>query len=97
MPVGGSLQEMTKANPYVCTADDPVNVVDPSGRGFWDCVKAGFDAFVALAGLYLTAAGIASAILAPNPFSVFAALLGIFVTIVGVTEAIQEIQACFSS
>ena len=32
MPVGGSLQEMTKANPYACTADDPVNVVDPSGR-----------------------------------------------------------------
>ena len=28
MPVGGSLLEMTKANPYVCTQDDPVNVVD---------------------------------------------------------------------
>jgi RHS repeat-associated protein len=35
MPVGGSLLEMTKANPYVCTADNPVNLVDPSGR---DCV-----------------------------------------------------------
>ncbi|HEX6479969.1 MAG TPA: RHS repeat-associated core domain-containing protein [Ktedonobacteraceae bacterium] len=31
MPVGGSLQEMTKANPYVYANDDPVNVVDPSG------------------------------------------------------------------
>src|SRR5258708_11953063 len=33
MPVGGSLQEMTKANPYVCTADNPVNVGDASGKG----------------------------------------------------------------
>ena len=32
MPVGGSLLEMTQANPYACTQDDPVNVVDPSGR-----------------------------------------------------------------
>jgi len=40
MPVGGSLQEMTKANPYVCTADDPVNVVDPSGRQI--CIPGNF-------------------------------------------------------
>ncbi|GCE21856.1 type IV secretion protein Rhs [Dictyobacter kobayashii] len=30
-PVGGSLQEITKANPYVYADDDPVNKVDPSG------------------------------------------------------------------
>src|ERR1019366_194832 len=30
-PVGGSLQETTKVNPYVYTNDDPVNTVDPSG------------------------------------------------------------------
>jgi RHS repeat-associated protein len=29
---GGSLQETTKANPYVYADDDPVNAVDPSGR-----------------------------------------------------------------
>jgi RHS repeat-associated protein len=32
-PVGGSLQEMTKPNPYVYAGDDPVNAVDPSGKG----------------------------------------------------------------
>jgi RHS repeat-associated protein len=31
-PVGGSLQEMTKANPYVYAANNPVNQVDPTGR-----------------------------------------------------------------
>ncbi len=31
-PVGGSLQETTKVNPYVYT-DDPVNQTDPSGAG----------------------------------------------------------------
>ncbi|MEO7022391.1 MAG: hypothetical protein ABI234_19740, partial [Ktedonobacteraceae bacterium] len=39
-PIGGSLQETTKANPYVCTADNPVNVVDPSGAFnlSWPCI-----------------------------------------------------------
>jgi RHS repeat-associated protein len=32
-PVGGSLTEMTKVNPYVYANDDPVNMVDLSGRG----------------------------------------------------------------
>ena len=31
MPVGDSLLEMTKANPYACTQDDPVNLTDRSG------------------------------------------------------------------
>jgi RHS repeat-associated protein len=35
-PVGGSLQETTKPNPYVYAADDLVNAVDPSGK---DCVS----------------------------------------------------------
>jgi hypothetical protein len=63
MPVGGSLQEMTKANPYVCTADDPVNVVDPSG-GFnltvgciATIVGAGYTLITALQGLIVTAQG----------------------------------------
>src|SRR5450432_1396734 len=30
-PVGGSLTEMNKVNPYVYANDDPVNIVDPSG------------------------------------------------------------------
>ncbi len=32
MPVGGSLAETVKANPYVYANDNPVNEVDPSGR-----------------------------------------------------------------
>ncbi len=31
-PVGGSLAETTKPNPYVYADDDPVNEVDPSGK-----------------------------------------------------------------
>jgi RHS repeat-associated protein len=31
-PVGGSLQETVKTNPYVYAGDDPVNMTDPSGR-----------------------------------------------------------------
>ncbi len=30
-PIGGSLQEITKANPYVYANNDPINYVDPSG------------------------------------------------------------------
>jgi RHS repeat-associated protein len=32
-PVGGSLLETVKVNPYVYAGDDPVNLVDPTGRG----------------------------------------------------------------
>ncbi len=31
-PVGGSLAETTKANPYVYANDDPVNMTDPTGK-----------------------------------------------------------------
>ena len=31
-PIGGSLQETLKANPYVYAGNDPVNKVDPSGK-----------------------------------------------------------------
>jgi RHS repeat-associated protein len=42
-PVGGSLAETTKVNPYVYADDDPVNMTDPSGRNsalqtFEDCM-----------------------------------------------------------
>jgi RHS repeat-associated protein len=43
-PVGGSLLEMVKVNPYVYAGDNPVNLVDPSGRAgvtnaaFLDCL-----------------------------------------------------------
>ena len=37
-PIGGSLQETLKANPYVYAANDAVNEVDPSGRNPILCV-----------------------------------------------------------
>ncbi len=43
-PVGGSLLETVKANPYVYAGDDPVNNVDPSGRDFIACYAAIFAA-----------------------------------------------------
>jgi RHS repeat-associated protein len=37
-PVGGSLQELVKANPYVYAGNNPVNDVDPSGESAISCV-----------------------------------------------------------
>ncbi len=55
-PVGGSLLETTKANPYVYT-DDPINMVDPSG-------KSPFASFLmCLGALGTAAAGIGTMIL----------------------------------
>ena len=31
-PIGGSLQEAIKANPYVYAGDDPIDNVDPTGE-----------------------------------------------------------------
>jgi len=39
-PVGGSLGDLNSANRYTYANDDPVNVVDPSGRDVWECVSA---------------------------------------------------------
>ena len=47
-PVGGSLTEMVKVNPYVYAGDDPVNEVDPSGRDGIACYAAIFGAGAAL-------------------------------------------------
>jgi RHS repeat-associated protein len=38
-PVGGSLQETVKANPYVYADDDPVNMTDPSGKVSPTCLE----------------------------------------------------------
>jgi RHS repeat-associated protein len=54
-PIGGSLQEATKANPYVYADNDPINETDPSGKDgilaaiggglsrFDSCLTGGFD------------------------------------------------------
>ena len=36
-PVGGSLTETVKTNPYVYANDDPINMVDPSGENAVAC------------------------------------------------------------
>ena len=50
-PVGGSLAEMVKVNPYVYAGDNPVNMVDPTGR---DCQAAVTDALSAIVGTIFT-------------------------------------------
>ena len=41
IPWGGSLQETVKLNTYVYADDDPVNLVDPTGRDcFYDALGA---------------------------------------------------------
>lgn len=60
-PIGGSLAETIKANSYVCTADNPVNMVDPSGGDTINCIGAW--ALLAL-GLVVAAATIIAAVLA---------------------------------
>jgi RHS repeat-associated protein len=50
-PVGGSLQETLKANPYVYADNDPVNAVDPSGKGSCaDTIGVAIVSLVSLAG-----------------------------------------------
>ena len=49
-PIGGSLQETLKANPYVYAENDPVNTVDPSGA---NCVE---DAILTVLGALFTVA-----------------------------------------
>jgi hypothetical protein len=39
-PVGGSLGDLNSANRYVYAGDDPVNLVDPSGKDAFDCALA---------------------------------------------------------
>ena len=48
-PVGGRLQEMNKANPYVYAGDNPVNETDPSGA--WNCVSAWVVFYLTLIGV----------------------------------------------
>jgi hypothetical protein len=50
-PVGGSLQELVKANPYVYAGNNPVNNVDPTGR---DCQSAVIDALSGITGVVFT-------------------------------------------
>jgi RHS repeat-associated protein len=57
-PVGGSLQETLKANPYVYADNDAVNKIDPSGKDAVDCFVAWLE-FVGLAVLVVFAIALA--------------------------------------
>jgi RHS repeat-associated protein len=50
-PVGGSLQELVKANPYVYAGNNLVNEIDPTGR---DCQSAVIDALSGITGVVFT-------------------------------------------
>ncbi len=81
-PVGGSLQETVKVNPYVYAGDDPVNNVDPSGKDAIDCALIQAAEVLLLAGLI---AGIAVSIATLPESIIFLGLsgqeLGILVTL----------------
>lgn len=64
--MAGSLGSPDSLNRYLYAKDDPVNVVDPSGRQSWGdiflrCVTLPFFALIAFAGGALQAIGVAAA------------------------------------
>ena len=86
-PVGGSLQETTKANPYVYAGNDPVSEVDPTGRNNWwstftSCVSAPIGEFFQYAGGALMAIGTFGTWLAAPAAATAPAWLG-WVTAIG--------------
>jgi RHS repeat-associated protein len=96
-PVGGSLAETVKTNPYVYVGNDPVNETDLSGRGdFGDCFWLGFDAVAFLLSLGFAIVGVITTVVAPNPFSVFMAVAGLFFAIASLHGIISEYQGCYS-
>ena len=63
-PIGGSLQEATKANPYVYADNNPINEVDPTGKDAVNCIGA--IALLVLGGVIVVAT-VAAAVLAAGP------------------------------
>jgi RHS repeat-associated protein len=94
-PIGGSLAETIKANPYVCTQDDPVNEVDHSGASASQ-VSAGIAATLGLiaAGCGLIAWGIVAGVItapAAAPFVACAAIAGFAAAYFGFVSWIQSL------
>jgi RHS repeat-associated protein len=99
-PVGGSLGDLNAANRYTYANDDPVNVVDPSGKDclttfLSDLATVGF--FIQLAGLGLNAIGL---LLEANPpvgiVVLFLYVAYVFPILVGIAIALYNnaAQAC---
>ena len=72
-PVGGSLAETVKVNPYVYANDDPVNMVDPSGAF---CIP-GNEALIILLGAATLVAALAGIFAGPE---IIATIVGIELT-----------------
>ncbi len=86
-PVGGSLQETTKPNPYVYADDDPVNMVDPTGKDAVDCyLSIAMTATMAIGG----EAGMLLALAATGLGAILAFIVGLMVYVGAIIYAIQS-------
>jgi RHS repeat-associated protein len=96
-PVGGSLGDLNSANRYAYANDDPVNLVDPSGKGWWDCVWVGVDIASIGFGAVIAIATAIVTFVYPNAITVFFAVAGILLVIEGYRGLVLDIPACFPS
>jgi RHS repeat-associated protein len=97
-PVGGSLAETTKVNPYVYAGDDPVMQTDPSGRGTWgDCIWAGVDTIgIGIVILGGVAATLAVAIATDGILAWVVGAGALYAVVQVVRTTVSEYQACWS-
>jgi RHS repeat-associated protein len=94
-PIGGSLFDPRSSNRYVYAKCNPVNAVDPSGKGWWDCFWAGFDTAVAMFGILVAVAALfGAAALGAIAFFVVAGGI-VFAYIQGLRTVYSYYQACF--
>jgi len=99
-PVGGSLGDLNSANRYTYAGDDPVNMVDPSGKSALNCFLAGV---YTVGTLLLFIGGIIGIILAfnltPFPWDLLAGFGAIFIFVgtmaFAIGTTIEEYVACF--
>lgn len=96
-PVGGSLQETTKANPYVYADDDPVNETDGSRKGLGSDLYyagawlVGYLTFDTVAGAALDVFfGAALALLAGSPIG---AIIAAFVLVEAFLQCLQSLYS----
>ncbi len=97
-PAAGSLGSPDSLNRYLYAKDDPVNLVDPSGRDFWSCFWVGVGLQFALWGLFASIGGIvASFIPGPwDPITFFVALVGLVSSVAGALLIYNSVSSCLS-
>lgn len=88
--------DLNAANRYVYAGDDPVNLVDPSGKSWWDCFWAGVDTFFLLFGILVSVYGIFLAVGVGGAIGFWVALVGIVYAYIQAVRAVYgEYQVCF--